>query len=175
MGTLELELLKTDPPVFALREETDSTRFTPVERQPVSATELAIVSPPEKINDPANLIPFPGLSKRRWGRVQKFHGHLHSGKFDKFFRPVSLVQVETAMEFLDQHYGIWDHDDDLAVWEYLLPAIHKVFPEHRSYGFIASFGPPKPAKVNWRFPVLLILSTALILLGLSGLLFLLEK
>jgi len=114
-----------------------------------------------------SVISFPSLTKARGLRVQKFHDHLHTPKFDKFFRPVSLSQVAVAMEFLDADYGRWDGDEDLAVWEYLLPALHKLFPEHRVYGFRAAFGPPQPASVKWSLPLWLTMSLVAALVSLG--------
>jgi hypothetical protein len=118
---------------------------------------------------------FPGSSKHYGARVQKLHERLHTDKLQKFFHPVTLAQVETAIEFLDARYGRWDDDEELGVWEYLLPAIHKLFPEHRLHGFAASFGPPRLATSNWNLPLWLMVFTGAIIFAMSVLWWVLNK
>lgn len=56
--------------------------------------------------------------------------------------------MSAAVEFLDAHYGAWD-EDSLALWEYILPAIHKLYPDRRGGGYAALFGPVRPQLPAW--------------------------
>jgi hypothetical protein len=94
----------------------------------------------------------PFMSSRWQKRVRKFHKLLCSDLFVDFIFPVSQAQIETALEFLDQNFGRWDGDESAAAWDYVLPALHKLFPQQRRFGFTSQFGPVRPARrglVQW--------------------------
>jgi len=79
-------------------------------------------------------------------RVRRFHALLNEQTFVDFVRPVTLGQVERAIEFLDQNFGRWEKHTLTAAADYVLPAIHKLFPEQRRFGFSAPFGPKQAAR-----------------------------
>jgi hypothetical protein len=83
----------------------------------------------------------PAPSRRHQRRVRKFHAVLSEETFVDFVQPVTLEQVEQAIEFLDQNFGPWEKQSLSAAADYVLPAIHKLFPERRRFGFVAPFGP----------------------------------
>jgi hypothetical protein len=173
MGALETTRTDACPPVCA--EEPSGAGVGVSVVQPSSIAKPVADASKENMPEVRKVIPFPGISRRYGARVQKFHELLHTAKFEKFLHPVSRRQVEVAMEFLDAKYGRWDGDAELAVWEYLLPAIHKLFPAHRIDGYAASFGSPKPAVTRWSFPLWLMLSTAVLLLGVSVLWWMMDR
>jgi hypothetical protein len=74
-------------------------------------------------------------------KVRRFHALLNDEMFEDFVQPVTLEQVEQALEFLDQNFGRWEKDRLSAASDYVLPAIHKLFPGQRRFGFVAPFGP----------------------------------
>jgi hypothetical protein len=80
-------------------------------------------------------------SRRNQRRARKFHASLSDEMFEDFIQPVTLGQVEQAIEFLDQNFGRWQKNTLRATADYVLPAIHKLFPEQRRFGFVAPFGP----------------------------------
>ena len=96
---------------------------------------------------PGSSIPIPSARQQR--RVRKFHKILNSDLFVDFILPVSRPQIQAALEFLDQDYGRWDRDQSLAAWDYVLPTLHKLFPEQRRFGFTSQFGPIKPARAGF--------------------------
>jgi hypothetical protein len=85
--------------------------------------------------------PTPSPSRRHQRRVRKFHALLSEETFVDFVQPVTLDQVEQAIEFLDQNFGPWQKRSLGAAADYVLPAIHKLFPAQRRFGFVAPFGP----------------------------------
>ena len=94
----------------------------------------------------------PVLSRRQQRRVRKFHKMLCSDPFVDFIFPVSHAQIETALMFLDENFGRWDRDESGAAWDYVLPALHKLYPEKKRFGFTSQFGPVRPARrglVQW--------------------------
>ena len=85
--------------------------------------------------------PQPSPSRRRRRLARKFHALLNDEMFEDFVLPVTLEQVEQAIEFLDQNFGCWEKPTLKASADYVLPAIHTLFPGQRRFGFVARFGP----------------------------------
>jgi len=110
----------------------------------------------------------PSLSpqiRRNRLRVVAFFNTLNSEPFKNFTQPVNLEQIETALQFLDQRFGDWDDDDSddsLAAWEYVLPAIHELYPDRKAFGYTAKFGPARPAQPSFVFWYCLGISVLLI-------------
>ena len=69
------------------------------------------------------------LPQRSQRRARKFHALMNEELFGDFLRPVTLEQVGQAIEFLDQNFGRWERDELTSAADYVLPAIHKLFPE----------------------------------------------
>jgi len=110
-------------------------------------------------------IPAPSKWERR--RVVAFFNLLNSEPFKKFVLPVSLEQIEAALEFLDRHFDQWEDDDySLAAWEYVLPAIHKLYPDRKCSGYTVTFSPRQAAHSSFVF--LLCLGTSIVLAGGFG-------
>jgi len=99
----------------------------------------------EKIHDPEQgLAVLSGQARR----VRRYHKILSGELFTDFILPVSREQVAAALQFLDENYGRWDRDQWVAAWNYVLPALQKIFPRHARFGFMAPFGPVRPARTN---------------------------
>ena len=98
-------------------------------------------------------------------RVQAFYHKLNGEEFRNFTHPVSMAQIETALGFLDQNFSKWDEDETLADWEYVLPAIHKLFPEQRVFGYTADFSPAALTQSDFRLVLWLSISIGLALAG----------
>jgi hypothetical protein len=97
-------------------------------------------------------------------RVVAFFNTLNSEPFKNFTRPVNLEQIETALQFLDRHFGDWegdDSDDSLAAWDYVLPAVHELYPDRKPFGYTAKFGPGRTAQSSFFFWFCLVSSVLL--------------
>ena len=68
-----------------------------------------------------------------------------------FLQPVSAQQVEAAIRFLDRKFGRWNSDVAEAAWGYVLPAIHRLFPEQKRFGFTAPFVPKRTLRASWHW------------------------
>jgi len=65
--------------------------------------------------------------------------------FADFIQPVTLAQIEQAIAYLDQNFGRWEANRALAAWDYVLPALHQLFPQQKRFGFTSPFRPARPA------------------------------
>ena len=86
----------------------------------------------------------PGNGKRNLRRARRYHAILNGEMFADFIPPVTPAQIEKALAYLDQNFGRWEANRALAAWDYVLPALHKLFPQQKRFGFTAPFGPVKP-------------------------------
>jgi len=91
----------------------------------------------------------PSIPQRSQRRARKFQAMLNDEMFEDFLRPVTLEQVDQAIEFLDQNFGRWERDKLTAAADYVLPAIHRLFPEQKRFGFTAPFGPVQAPGESW--------------------------
>ena len=101
----------------------------------------------QKFHAPEEALPV--LSMRQARRMRRYHRILSGDLFADFILPVSRAQVAVALKFLDEKYGRWDRDQWVAAWDYVLPALQKLYPNHTHFGFIAPFGPVRPARTSW--------------------------
>jgi hypothetical protein len=99
-----------------------------------------------------------GMTERVSKRAEAFYHRLNGEEFRDFTHPVSMAQIEVALAFLDRNFSQWD-EKSLADWEYVLPAIHQLFPDQKVSGYTAKFSPAIWAQTG--FGLLLWLSVSL--------------
>jgi len=99
-------------------------------------------------------------------RVEALHRRLNSHEFELAITPqVSARRVNSALRYLDTHFRGWEKEGFMSAWEYVLPALHHLYPETRRRGYQAQFHPNAQPMGRFAFAMWIGLSLVTALIG----------
>ena len=99
-------------------------------------------------------------------RVEALLRRLNSDEFEMVVTSkVSARRVASVLQYLDTHFRGWEKEGFMAAWEYVLPAMHKLYPDTRLRNYQAKFHPGAQPRSRLAFGMWICLSLVTALFG----------